>query len=87
MVAILGHKPTTFKPKDSDTEIHGTTFYTAEDFAKGSGEGKRSGHFFLSDAKASRLAYIPDVGDVVEIYYNRYGSIESFRQVDEVVDL
>lgn len=87
MARIVGTKPTSFTPKDSDTPITGTTIYLTEPLPpKGGGVGDSADHIFLSTAKLDLLDFNPRPGQVIEVMYNRYGKPATLILKDEVID-
>lgn len=83
-VTILGRAHTSFKGKDG-TLIEGDTIYTMEGIDPRRGEGHRADHFFLSASKLAALDFTLKPGQEVEIYYNRFGKVQTIRLVDDVV--
>ena len=67
---IVGLRGVSFKD-DSNRQVDGTSFFYLMD-ADGVA-GQMAGKFFLSDQKRDGMDYVPDVGDVVWVYYDRYG--------------
>lgn len=75
---IVGIRGVSFKD-DSDRQVDGTSFYYLMD-ADGVA-GQLAGKFFLSYQKRDRMDYVPNVGDEVWVYYDRYGKPNRFEKV------
>ena len=85
MSKIIGIGPTkTFTTKDG-TVITGRTFFVTDPIEHG-GQGESADHFFLTEAKYAGLGFSPATGMEVEVSYNKYGKIQTMRQIDEGVD-
>ena len=67
---IIGIRPSSFKG-DKGEEITGKNIYLTFPLDKGIGSGCE--RVFVTDAKMVDWPYKPQVGDEVEIVYNRYG--------------
>ncbi len=70
---VLGYGRTEFKPDDSDRPICGTTLYVG--YEREGFVGIATERIFLSDKKAGD--FVPQVGDLVDIRYNRFGKVEA----------
>lgn len=75
---IVGIRGVSFKD-DSGRQVDGTSFYYLMD-ADGVA-GQLAGKFFLSHQKCDRMDYVPNVGDEVWVYYDRYGKPNRFEKV------
>ena len=73
MAKVVGYKRADFKPKDSDSEIKGINLFVT--FKRDGVQGFACERLFVSDSRAGN--YLPKVGDEVDIFYNRYGKVES----------
>lgn len=82
---IVGMQDTAFKTKDGQM-MEGKTVYTEQSFPPGRGAGYRTDKFFLSAAKLEALDFKPTVGQTIEVYYNRFGKVQTIRLVD-VIDI
>jgi len=43
--------------------------------------GMKTERIFLSDTKLANSNYTPKVGDNINVYYNRYGKVDSVQKV------
>lgn len=75
---IVGLRGVSFK-NDEGRQVDGTSFYYLMD-ADGVA-GQLAGKFFLSHQQRDKMDYVPDVGDVVWVYYNRNGKPNRFEKV------
>lgn len=87
MSKIIGIGPTkTFTTKDgTGTVITGRTFFVTDPIEHG-GQGESANHFFLTEAKYAGLGFAPSVNTDVEVLYNKFGKVQTLRQIDEGVD-
>ena len=76
MYEVVGFERTQFQAKDNGQTISGWTFHV--EFEHKNTTGYRTDHFFLSDGKCD---YKPELGDKINIYFNRYGKIESVQRM------
>lgn len=84
-MTIIGLKPEQFQAKDG-TEIRGKTIYVNIPI-KGSGEGYAGERLFLSEAKLSKLDFLPAIGQKILPLYNKYGKVQTLSlQENEVID-
>lgn len=75
---IVGLRSVSFTD-DSGRQVDGTSFYylmDAEDVA-----GQLAGKFFLSVKKRDGMDYVPNVGDDVWVFYDRYGKPNRFEKL------
>lgn len=75
---IVGVKKTSFTAKDTGDVISGYNIYCLYD-VRGV-EGRACERLFVTSAKLGQ--YVPAVGDVVEVVYNRFGKVASVTLVD-----
>lgn len=68
---IVGIRRVDMKTKDGQ-DVRGYKFFVEYEDPNISGVGTDS--FFLSDAKLT--GSVPSIGDIVYLYYNRYGRVE-----------
>lgn len=80
---IAGMQDTAFTTKDGQT-MEGKTIYTEKSFPPGRGMGYQTDRFFLSSAKLAALDFKPTVGQTIEVYYNRFGKVQTIRLVDTI---
>lgn len=83
---IIGTEGKSFTTKDGKL-IEGADLYAKWAINPERGAGYKADRFFLSAAKLAALGFTPKPGQTVEIYYNRYGRVETMRLVDDVVDI
>lgn len=72
-MTVIGYKKSSFKPQDSRESIFGYTLYLTEE--REGVEGLAVERAFISDWKMG--GYHPQLGDEVDLVYNRYGKIQS----------
>lgn len=78
---ILGFEHVSFHFNDG-REVQGNYVYLHDDTANPQKViGMKTERVFLSDAKANACSFIPKVGDSVNVYYNKYGKVESIVRV------
>ena len=75
MFKILGIEDVKFTTKDG-IDISGKSIYYGAPIEK-NGKGYKCDRFFLSENKMNRLNFVPDIGDTVQLMYNRYGKVDS----------
>ena len=83
MAKIVGIADTNFTPKDSDTPIQGKTIYITEAMDPKRGQGETTDHFFLTTAQLATLDFVPAPGQMVEVFYNRYGKVATLKLVGD----
>lgn len=78
-VTIVGKRRYSLVEDSTGQLRNGVTFYyTAMDgIASNVGEGVMTGKFSLSDDKLRACNNVPMCGDCCEVYYNRYGKVDS----------
>ena len=86
MATIVGLSRTSFTGQDG-TPVEVKTFFVTEPIDPKRGEGVSAERFFLSRAKLAALDFSPEVGQVVDVLYNRFGRVTSLSLVDPVVDV
>ena len=47
------------------------------------GQGETTDHFFLTTAKLATLDFVPAPGQMVEVFYNRYGKVATLKLVGD----
>lgn len=67
---VIGVKNSSFKGQDGNI-IKGMNIYVT--YPPTSGEGEACERIYMTDAKLAQCAYVPKVGDMVDVAYNRYG--------------
>lgn len=76
VMTIVGFRDMSFKGNDG-SQVNGRQFFftMADPYVTGLTAGK----FFLSAAALETVGYIPKPGDVVEVFYNRFGKVSQIR--------
>lgn len=76
MYEVVGFARSEFKPKDKQETICGWNIYVQCEDDKVT--GYKCDRFYLGDGKCD---YQPQVGDRINVYYNRYGKVDSVQRV------
>ena len=76
MYEVVGFKRTQFQARDNGQTISGWTIHVQ--FEDPNVTGYAGDRFFLSDGKCD---YKPVVGDRINVYYNKYGKIDSIQRM------
>lgn len=79
-VIIVGIQSVNFKDEKDGRSITGTAFFYTQE--KDNVQGSFAGKMFVSNEKAARLHYTPQLGDTVRVFYNRFGKPEDFELID-----
>ena len=82
---IVGYQKTAFTPKDNpNTQIEGTTIYLTSplDFHKEGTKGLRAEKLFLTTAKVNDLSFSIELGDRIQILYNRFGKPQTILKIE-----
>lgn len=76
IVEIVGLRKMSFTSQDGQ-QVEGMNFYylMEDDHV----EGKVAGKFFMSTAVLSQVGFVPNVGETVKVFYNRYGKANAFE--------
>lgn len=83
---VIGIKPKSFTTPDGRL-IEGTEAYLTRGIDPKRGQGEEAERIFLSTAKLAALDFKPTPGQTVQIFYNRFGKVETMRLVDDVIDI
>lgn len=83
---LIGIKPKSFTTPEGKT-IEGADAYLTRGINPERGQGEEAERIFLSKAKLAALDFKPTPGQTVEVFYNRYGKVETMRLVDDTVDV
>lgn len=78
VMQIVGIRPTKFKGSHGD-DVSGRNYYMIYPLEKGEGHG--TDRVFATDRRLVESGYAPQLGDMVEIKYNRFGKFDSFLLV------
>lgn len=81
MAKIVGKMVSSFKGSDG-TQVEGIRFFITEKMDPRRGEGVTAERVFLSNKKLALLDFTPEVGNEVQVFYNRFGKVDSMRLVD-----
>ena len=73
---IIGIQALQFKGKDGQI-VAGKNLFVTDRIPADRGEGFSAEKVFLSDNRLAALGFIPKVGDYIQIFYNRYGKVET----------
>lgn len=77
-ITVVGLRKVSFKD-DNGRQVDGDSiFYTMVDDRT---EGVMAGKMFISRDRAATLNYFPKVGDLVSVFYDRYGRPSEFGLV------
>lgn len=76
VVQIVGLRKMSFTSQDGQ-QVEGMNFYYLMDDSYV--EGKIAGKFFMSTAVLSHVGFVPNVGETVKVFYNRYGKANAFE--------
>lgn len=76
IVEIVGIRKMSFMSQDGQ-QVDGMNFYYL--MTDSNVEGKLAHKFFVSAAVLSRVGFVPNVGETVKIFYNRYGKVSAFE--------
>lgn len=77
MYEIIGIRPVDFTSKEGNHITGYTIFIAGEDDHT---RGRYTDKFFMSAQKWDNLPYIFDVGDRINLLYNRYGKVQTIEQ-------
>lgn len=67
--------------------IEGADIYAKWAIDPKRGAGYKTDRFFLSSAKLAALDFKPTPGQTVQIFFNRFGKVETMHLVDNIVDI
>ena len=84
---IVGYQKTSFVPKDNPkTRIEGMNlFLTSElDSSKEGTKGLRAEKLFLTTAKLNDLSFSIEIGDRIQILYNRFGKPQTILKQEDI---
>lgn len=83
---LMGVENKSFTTKDGKL-VEGADIHAKWAIDPKRGAGYKADRFFLSAAKLAALDFKPTPGQTVEVFYNRYGKVETMRLVDDIVDV
>ena len=79
---LIGKLRVSFLSKDGQ-KIEGYTFYYSEPLDANKGAtGVKADKFFLKDETVNSLDFTPEVGQYVQLYFNKYGKIMTIALQD-----
>ena len=81
-LTVVGHYLVDFITKDG-VAIKGLSLYAGKKIPPERGAGMSVEKLFFSNAKLETFSYRPEVGDEIEVLYNRYGKPYLIRPVDD----
>lgn len=76
IVEIVGLRKMSFPGQDG-RQVEGMNFYYL--MTDSNVEGKLAGKFFMSAAALSQVGFVPNVGETVKVFYNKYGKASAFE--------
>lgn len=78
-MTVIGVQRADFTIKDSGERITGCNVYVSRPIDPSQGKGQAVDRIYVSDHKAEGLGIKLDslIGKTVEVYYNRYGKVQS----------
>lgn len=79
---VIGIRKVDFNAQDTGNRITGYSLYCAYDITK-NGSGVGVDKIFLSDKKLADCGYFPEIGDEINVTYNRYGKVDSIFPVGQ----
>lgn len=78
---VIGFKRSNFKSKSSDTMVTGYNIYLTYPVSGEDAAGVACERVYMSDDKLAKCDYVPQVGDEVNVTYNRFGKPEFILHV------
>lgn len=81
-VKVVGWRNVSFKANDGN-EVSGRTIYyvNLDPMDLRYGAGHSVDKFFISDSKLGRSDNLLEISHSYEVFYNRYGKIDSWKEV------
>ena len=76
---VIGKRSAKFKGSQGE-DVSGCNFYLIYSLDKGEGHGTE--RVFATDSRLVKSGYVPEVGDMVTVQYNRFGKFVSFVPVE-----
>lgn len=78
---VIGIRKVEFDAQDGK-HISGVSLFCSYPITK-NGEGVGVDKIFLSDNKLGQCGYYPELGDEINVQYNRYGKVDSVTPVGQ----
>lgn len=76
---VIGRRKVDFKAQDG-SQIQGLSLYCTYPITK-DGDGMAAEKIFLSARKLEQLDFMPEVGDEINVQYNRFGKVDTIMQI------
>ena len=76
---VVGFRPYDMKAKDTGATLKGVTVFVLADDPNVT--GRMADKFSLSEEKLSANGWYPNVGEIIEPVYNKYGKVERVELV------
>lgn len=86
MVKVLGIQPTSFTAKDTGKVVTGIYLHVGEDIPAEKGRGISVERLFVSSAKLETIGFELEVGQQIDLYYNRWGKIAGAKLIKDTAD-
>lgn len=80
-MTIIGKRKVEFDAQDGK-HISGYSLFCSYPITK-NGEGFGVEKIFLSDNKLAQCGYFPEIGDEINVQYNRYGKVETLVPIGQ----
>lgn len=77
-IEIVGRRQVDFTDK-SGRQVTGVSYYYL--MQREGTDGSHADKVFVSSARLPELSYVPQVGDTVDVFYDRYGKPSNFSLV------
>lgn len=78
-MTVIGRRKVEFTAQDGN-QIQGVSLYVSYPITK-NGEGMAAEKIFLSAKKLENLDFLPEIGDEINVQYNRYGKVDTITPV------
>lgn len=75
-MTIVGTRDVSFTDEKTRKQVEGMSFYYTQ--ALDGVKGLSAGKMFMTLDAVSHLEYVPEPGDEVFVYFNRFGKVSSF---------
>ena len=71
---VVGFRPYDMKAKDTGATLKGVTVFVLADDPNVT--GRMADKFSLSEKKLSANGWYPNLGEMIDLYYNKYGKVD-----------
>lgn len=78
MVKVIGYRDVGFTAQSGEF-VEGRTYFLGKDIDTQHGMGVSAEKIFVTDSKLKKFSYMPEIGEAVEVVYNKYGKVIDFR--------